>query len=55
MAPRGRRAWHVIKGNKVNVGDPTDSSEESFFFCEVSANKHKSEAAEMSSRESDGS
>ena len=22
MAPRGLRAWHVIKGNSVNVGDP---------------------------------
>ncbi len=28
MAPRGRRAWHVIKGNRVNVGDPNGSSRE---------------------------
>ena len=49
MAPRGRRAWHVIKGNKGNVGDPNSSSHE------VLVNKCKSEEAEMTVRESDGS
>lgn len=40
LTPRGLRAWHAFKGNKMNVGDPASSSKE------VSANKCKSEEAE---------
>lgn len=48
-APRGLRARHVIKGNKVNVGDPISSSQG------VSTDKYKSKEVEMANRESDGS
>jgi hypothetical protein len=37
VTPRGRRARHAIKGNKVNVGDPNGSSKE------VSTDKNKIE------------
>ena len=49
MAPRGLRARHVIKGNKVNVGDPDSSS------TEVSVDKCKSKETEKTIRKSDGS
>ena len=49
MAPRGLRARHVVKGNKVNVGDPDSSS------TEVSVNKCKSKEIEKTVRKSDGS
>ena len=49
MAPRGQRTWHAIKGNKVNVGDPNDSSKE------VSTDKNKIEKDEMVDRKSDES
>ena len=37
MAPRSQRTWHVIKGNKVNVGGPNGSPRG------VLTNKYKSE------------
>lgn len=49
MAPRGLRARHVVKGNKVNVGDPDSSSKE------VSVDKCKSKEIEKTVRKSDGS
>lgn len=49
MAPRGQRAWHAIKGNKVNVGDPKGSSKE------VLTDKNNIEEVEIASRESDRS
>jgi hypothetical protein len=48
QAPRGQRARHAIKGNKVNVGDPNGSSKE------VLSNECKSEELEKAIRESDG-
>ena len=40
LTPRGLRARHAFKGNKVNVGDPGSSSKE------VLADKRKSKEAE---------
>jgi hypothetical protein len=40
LTPRGLRARHAFKGNKVNVGDPGGSSKE------VLADKRKSKEAE---------
>jgi len=49
MTPRGLRARHATKGNKVNVGDPNGP------LKEVSGNEHKSEKPEMVIRESEES
>ena len=51
MTLRGRRAWHVIKVNVVNVGRPNGP------LKRVSANKRKSKEVEKKKiiRDSDGS
>jgi len=49
MAPRGLRAWHAIKGDKANVGDPKGPPRG------VLINEYKNEEIEMTNRKSDGS
>lgn len=49
LTPRGLRARHAHKGNKVNVGDPVSPSKE------VLVDKCESEETEKTVRESDGS